>query len=127
MPRNTKIQDTLDTFVTVIWIGIRTFVKGCTINRKTKEFEIIFVFANRSDTFYSLDINNGISDHARITAGTCQAKGMTMLDIKFPRTTLNHKPRLMIREYWTGAMEFSNVKGTCLGAQGRKGNLRIAC
>ena len=69
----------------VIGVRVNSFMEGCTMSRNTKDLKVIFVFANRTNTFYGPDDHYSITDHARVTARTHQTKRMTVFDIKFPR------------------------------------------
>jgi hypothetical protein len=40
---------------------------------------------------------------------------MGMVNVKLVCETLDDQPWLVIRQDWTGTMEFSNIKCTCLG------------
>jgi hypothetical protein len=48
-----------------------------------------------------------------------------MVNEEFTFLTLNDKPGLVVRKYWTSTMKFFDVKGACLGARRSKSNLYV--
>ena len=97
MPRDAQGSNTAKHFTAVIVIGEVPIMEGAGRGRNTEDFQVIFIFRNGEDTLCLPNIDNGIGDHASITAGTSSAERMCMVNEELTSKTLDDEPRFVRR------------------------------
>ena len=94
--------------------------------RNTENFEVILIFGDREDTLCPPNIDDGVGNHASVTAGTSSAERMCMVNEELTREALNNKPWFVRRQDRACTMEFFNVQGTSLSPRWSKSDLSAA-